>query len=221
NRAIGGELLEKSVSIRKPPGCSGSIIGDVASRYMVPEIERVAIAHIQDPNPNVAANAVNMLGDKGSPATEQLLWDRLEKWHATWAGRAEELRNDERNDGETSLEAALVQALGTGQAWFAGRDKLARLSNLCLSPIGCEWVQAMVAQLSDPPVIKLIVQPRGMQSASVNQYGLDSLDSLRQKLSQFPKGTAFKWAVEGPAEDAAPVLAEIRAFLKNHGMTLR
>jgi hypothetical protein len=220
NAAIGTELLEKALAM-KQGGCNGRTIADVASRQMAPELERVATKHIDDPNPYVAAAAADMLRDKGSPTVEQLLWDRLEKWHATWAAHAEELQDDQKNVGETELEAALVRALGSGTAWFAGRDKLTRLSNLCLSPQGCEWVQAMVGESSDPPIIKLIVQPGGMQSAYVNQYSLTSLKSLEQKLSQFPKDTEFKWTVEGPTDDAAPIIAELRAFLNGHGMTLR
>jgi hypothetical protein len=220
NAAIGAELLEKALAM-KQGGCNGRTIADVASRQMAPELERVATKHIDDPNPYVAAAAADMLRDKGSPAVEQLLWDRLEKWHATWAAHAEELQDNRKDAGETELEAALVWALGSGTAWFAGRDKLTRLSNLCLSPQGCQWVLAMVGQFCDPPIIKLIVQPGGMQSAYINQYSLTSLNSLEQKLSQFPKGTEFKWTVAGPADAAAPIVAELRAFLNGRGMTLR
>jgi len=54
----------------------------------------------------------------------------------------------------------------------------------------------------------------------VNQYQLDSLDSLHQKLIQFPKGTVFEWAIMD-AKDGAPILAQIQAFLAEHGMTIR
>ena len=61
----------------------------------------------------------------------------------------------------------------------------------------------------------------GHYSATVNQYQLDSLDSLHQKLIQFPKGTVFEWTFTDDAKDDTPILAQIQALLAEHGMTIR
>ena len=56
--------------------------------------------------------------------------------------------------------------------------------------------------------------------ASVAQYQLDSIDSLKRKLAQFPEGAIFTWSFGGEAKEGASVLADLRAFLKAHGMTI-
>ena len=57
----------------------------------------------------------------------------------------------------------------------------------------------------------------------VLQYHLNSLDSLRKKLSQFPLGSSFVWS-EGsatPSAEAVKNFVEPSQFLKAHGMSLR
>lgn len=223
--AAGAEVLDKALAARKTTRCYTSTLSDVASRNMTPEVERTAIAHLDDQDLEVASNATVTLGRYGSAAAEQPLWDRLEKWHSKWAGRAGELPNGYgsglRNGLETGLEAALIEALASAQAWFAGPEKLERLAKLCVSSASCRRLQDINTECSDAPVINIFVQAEGRYSASVNQYQLDSLDALKHKLAQFPTGTTFKWAFGGEPKDAAPVLADIRTFLDEHGMEIR
>lgn len=56
---------------------------------------------------------------------------------------------------------------------------------------------------------------------SVAQYQTDSLDALKQKLVQFPQGAVFTWSFGGDEKEGAAVLADLRAFLKGRGMTIR
>lgn len=226
--ASGAELLSKALASRKATGCFVTTLSEV-ERHLTPEIRHdvatQVVPYLDDPNLEVASDAAGTLGRYGSAEAEQPLWDRLRKWHSAWAGRASELPagygSALKNGLETQLEMMLTQALATGQAWFAGPDKLNRLASLCVSAGGCQQVKQMFAQCADPPVITVFPQSEGQRSAMVNQYHLDSLDSLKQKLVQFPPGTAFKWAFEGEAKDGASLLADIRAFLKEHDMTVR
>jgi hypothetical protein len=192
---------------------------------MTPEIEQEAVAHLDDPDVEVVASAVTTLGRYGSAEAEQPLWDRLRKWHSAWASRSSELPDGYgpglKNGLETGLELALMEALGTGQGWFAGSEELGKLASLCLSADGCRKPQEMMAQYSATPVINVFSGNEGHYSATVNQYQLDSLDSLKQKLTQFPKGTVFDWAFADDVKDGAPILAQIQAFLAEHGMTIR
>ena len=221
--ASGAELLSKALAARK--GCYKTVLGEVACRQMAPEIEQEAVAHLDDPDVEVAASAVATLRRYGSAEAEQPLWDRLRKWHSAWANRPSELPDGYgpglKNGLETALELALMEALGTGQGWFAGPEKLAKLASLCVSPGGCQNAQGLSAQYSATPVITVLPGYEGHYSATVNQYHLDSLDSLKQKLIQFPKGTVFEWTFTDDAKDGAPILAQIQALLAEHGMTIR
>ena len=78
-----------------------------------------------------------------------------------------------------------------------------------------------MAQCSGTPRITVSPAYEGHYSATVNQYQLDSLDSLKQKLIQFPRGTIFEWVFADDVKDGTPILAEIRGFLAEYGMTIR
>jgi hypothetical protein len=60
------------------------------------------------------------------------------------------------------------------------------------------------------------------QHFQVLQYETDSLKSLKEKLSQFTKGSAFIWASSGaPAsEDEKKIFKELSEFLASQGMKL-
>jgi hypothetical protein len=218
----GAALLEECLGAHN--NCSAMVLSEVASRHMTLEIEHLAVAHLDDSDPQVAAGAAATLGRYGSAEAEQPLWDRLEKWHAGWAGRVSELPNGSgpalQNGLETTLEQALINALGAGQAWFAGPRELVRLSRLCVSSGGCQRVKEITEGAEATPSINvygLAPDYRG----SVAQYQTDSLDALKQKLAQFPQGTVFTWSFGGDEKEGAAVLADLRAFLKARGMTIR
>ena len=221
-------MLEKALAARGTTRCYTMTLGEVARRHMTPEIERVAVGHLDDQDLEVATSAAATLGRYGLAAAEQPLWDRMKEWHSAWVGRAGELPNGSgsglRNGLETALEMSLIEALASGQAWFAGPEKLAKLASLCVSRDGCRRVQDIIRQSSDTPVINVFPQSEGRYSALVNQYqldSLDSLDSLKEKLAQFPKGTVFMWSFGGDAKQCERILAEIRTFLNEHGMRIR
>jgi hypothetical protein len=56
----------------------------------------------------------------------------------------------------------------------------------------------------------------------VLQYHLESLDALRNKLSQFPLGSSFIWseASATPSAESAKNFVELSHFLEAHGMSL-
>jgi hypothetical protein len=191
---------------------------------MTLEIERLAIVHLGDPDFQVAASAAATLGRYGSAEAEQPLWERLENWHARWADRASALPNGFgiglQNGLETALERSLIDALGSGQAWFAGSGELERLSRLCVSTGGCQRVNEITVEAEATPNINVYGSGEDYH-ASVAQYQADSIDLLKQKLAQFPQGTTFTWSFGGEEKEGASILADLRAFLKGHGMTIR
>ena len=83
----GASLLEERLGAHN--NCSATVLSEVASRHMTPEIEHLAIAYFGDSDPQVAAGAAATLGRYGSAEAEQALWDRLEEWHAGVGGQGE------------------------------------------------------------------------------------------------------------------------------------
>jgi hypothetical protein len=218
----GATMLDEGLTGHK--GCSLVALSEVASRQMTPEIEQLAIAHLNDSDPQVAASVAATLGRNGSVEVEQPLWDRLGKWHARWAGQANELPNGSggalQNGLETTLESSLIEALGSGEAWFAGPDELGRLARLCVSTGGCQRVQEIARGATAAPNIN-VYGSEPSYHASVAQYQVNSIESLKRKLAQFPEGTIFTWSFSGDEKDGGSVLTDLRAFLKGHSMTIR
>jgi hypothetical protein len=217
----GAAMLDERLSAHN--GCSVMALSEVASRQMTPEIERLAIAYLGDSDALWAASAATTLGRYGSVEAEQPLWNRLEKWHARWAGHASELPNGFgsalQNGLETALESSLIEALGSGQAWFAGPDELGRLARLCVSSGGCQRVQEIATEAETAPNINVYGSEPNYH-ASVAQYQVDSIDSLKRKLAQFPEGTIFTWSFSGDEKEGASILADLGLFLKGYGMTI-
>ena len=64
-----------------------------------------------------------------------------------------------------------------------------------------------------------------LSRASVAHYGMKSLDSLKQRLLQFPKGTVFTLKTTttrgGEASNPQAALQQIKNFLEEHGMKLK
>ena len=221
--ARGAAMLEECLGAHN--GCSLGALAKVAAGQMTPEIQRLAAAHLGDADSQASAAAATVLGRYGSAEVEQLLWERLEQWHARWAGRASELPNGYgvglQNGLETALELSLIGALGAGHAWFAGPAEVARLARLCVSTGGCQRVSALAASAEEATHLINVYGFEPDYHASVAQYEVDSIDSLKQKLAQFPEGASFTWSFAGNEAQGASILADLRAFLKSHGMTIR
>ncbi len=72
-------------------GCYTVALRDVAKLRMTPGVEALAVAHLDDPDPQVVINAAETLGRYGSPASAQALRAQFDRWHRAWEGRQDEL----------------------------------------------------------------------------------------------------------------------------------
>lgn len=224
--AYGAEVLEQSLTARKETGCYKSEFGSVALLYSSPELEKIAAAHLDDPEFEVAIQAASVLGQYGSAAAEQNLMNRLEQWHAQWNGREKEVQPQIENGtvaGEPAeLEKEIVGALVYASAWIADPEKLNRIRQLCLTPSGRSEVDRALSDWNDHSIKPTFGSiDNSLQHISVAQYTSESIKSLKRKLVQFPKRTAFVWK---PANSGGPdeeqLFNELKAFLNQHDMKL-
>jgi hypothetical protein len=218
----GAQLLEKALAARDETPCYTLVLAWVARRRFSPEVEQSAIAHLDDPDLEVAANAAGTLGAYGSPAAEQPLWDRLQKWHQAWAGRAAELPNGVgsvfTNGLQTQLEMALVNALATAKSWFTGPEMLQRIKALCVSQLARGQVDNMPNTLSSTPLIGVNTFGDGNFAGDVYQYQADSVKALEEKLAQFPSGTMFSVQLNGSdPQELKRILNELQSVTEEHG----
>jgi hypothetical protein len=223
--AFGLEALKQALAARKDTGCYRSELANVAQLYWHPEMEQLALAHLDDRNAEVIAQAATVLGEHGSAASEQFLWDAMERWHERYNGRESQLRADmKKNDAlvdPSMVESYLLRAVGAARAWLTDAQGLKKLRELCVTEQGQQQAAQMLDQWGTNIVITFSLEDDGVESASIAQYQLPTLAALKDKLAQFPRGTTFTWnPIYGEGKAGARVFTELQAYLNEHGMKL-
>lgn len=216
--------VEKSIAKRRKKGseCTGGLLSTVAQIHYDPALEPIALRLLEDSDLSVAGDAASMLSDFGSAEVESVLWRRYEKWSQRWAGREREL-NISRRPGDEDVRSfelgfgkGLFEAIATGQAWFADEAKLRRLKSVNKVQ-SIEFAADRYLERWKGPRLYLDLSTGRPFRATVVQYTSSSTRGLKDKLGQFPSGTKFTLFL-GRGERES--IAEVRAFLESHGMSL-
>lgn len=229
----GAALLSQALAARgaSDTRCWTSVVADVAALHDGPELERAAVETLSDPSAEAAAEAAQVLAAHGSPAAEDALWRRLERWHEEWRPRAGELRGvrarrpvspaDEATlEAQAHLEYFLMSALVHGRAWVADPEKLKRLRDLCLTDAARGQVQNWLDNWDTAVNVFFDQHGRTSQLFSVAHYQFRTFDALKDKLARFPAGTTFFWRPDERPE-ARRLHAELRSYLEGKGMKLQ
>lgn len=220
--SVGGEYLNKALAARGEgfTQCYKDLLRSVAKLHMSAEVEEVATAALDDEDYQVVLQAAKVLAEYGSAEAEKALWRRMEKWHELNRSKqtVEELGPD-----QVAIEAALREALTSGHAWLSDPEKLKRLRELCLTGTRRNEVDEKIRGWNNQ--IHVSLNSHGDESITiwVANCELRSLDSLKAKLLQFPKGTVFKYktaARRGDEDQSEEVFQQIKNFVKEHGMDL-
>jgi hypothetical protein len=228
--ALARPRIEEAVAARGKDfsACNHGLFQSISEIQYDPTLEDIGIRSLDDPDPQVAETAATMLGKFGSPAAESALWQRYASWSAEWAGRESELdltfaeHSDDRIY-QLGLGYNLMQALATATSWLSDESKLQRLAQLTRVRRVHEQLDGYMKIWRDPPLTISFNHnspPLGFD-ARVAQYEFHSMDTLKEKLTQFPSGTKFLLSTP-PIESSAngQSLAELRAFLSGHGMAV-
>jgi hypothetical protein len=196
-------LIERAIAARGPQSnaCRHSIFTEIGALQSDPALEHLAVKSLNDQDPEVSNNAAVYLGNFGSPAAEQPLWDRYEAWSREWNGRDKDLQfvhgAENPNVWQAALGEDLARALASGFGWLSDEGKLRRIEALAVGANITQNVQnAQKAWLERPVTIKCSptdFSPTPL-SCNVAQYELHSTKALETKLSQFPHGTKFAWS---------------------------
>jgi hypothetical protein len=221
--AYGARLVEKAQASRKQTGCYSFVLQGVAPRHMNREFEEVATAALDDADSLVVVDAAQVLGGFGSAAARDSLLHRFERWHEEWAGRAKELSALDDKDIAASpsrAEAALLHALATAPAWLADSSMLERLRSLCVTESCVREAESLRGQFGTSVTV-FFAGGEVVSDVSVAQYNSISWTALKEKLLQFPEGTAFEWNSDAPGTEAeARAFAELKEHLEKAGMKL-
>jgi hypothetical protein len=201
-------LIEHAIEARGQDSnaCRHTLFMELGGKHESPVLEEVAVRSLNDPDPEVAANAAAYLGRYGSEAAEQPLWTRYIAWNRQWLGREKDLRitsgaGENPNVWEANLGQALANALAQGNGWFCDDAKLNRALDLAVS----EYVRSTVESARREASGRSIQFSRGLPNQpgwfSLAQYDQLTLEQLRKKLQQFPSGEVVHWA--SPEEEKA------------------
>jgi hypothetical protein len=203
--------------------CNRSLLVEVAALHNDPLLQDMAIAALNDSDPQVAENAATYLGRFGTPSTEAALWTRLASWNSQWKGREAELQYipGESMEGvyQAGLGSNLIDAIATARTWVASETDLERLLDLSVTADQRQHVMQMLdAWRRQPKTIEYI--PLGKGQFRIAQYQATSLQTAIEKLTQFPGGSQFVWAGNSTDESESRAFTELKKAVETNGITL-
>jgi hypothetical protein len=208
-------------------GCNHSLFVEVGKLHSDPVLEQIAYRSLWDDDAQVAANAASFLGQFGSAAAEEHLWERFERWSNEWHGREAELKflfgEQNPNQEQAGLGRNLAQSLATGQAWLADGTKLQKITQFSVQQDMRQQYEHMSDAWKENWSIACFGSLGGAPShCAILQYTDLSFERLKEKLSQFPRGSAFKWfdSVQPKGSNQDALYNDLSRFLGEHGMTL-
>ena len=199
-------LIERAIEARgeESNACRHSVFMDLGSRHSGSIIEELAIKALNDPDLEVATNAVTYLGRHGSETAELPLWTRYIAWSRKWLGHERELRfefgaREEANLWEANLGPALATALARGNGWFADQARLRSILDLAVGKDVHSVVESALKSASDRSIQFFRGSSDRPAWFAFGQYDQLTLEQLRRKLAHFPPGTRFTWPAARPS----------------------
>lgn len=190
-------LLQRAVTARGTgsTACNRSIFQDVAMYTSDPVITDVAITAVNDPDPQVAMDALIYLMYYGDKRAKEPIWNRYLQWTEEWTNKAAEL--EARTPGDMAgnweqrgLGENLATALIANQGWLADKELIAQVLNHCVGEQMCTKLKQLAASANQPYYVRLYRYGR-TENHTIAQYSEKSEALLQAKLTQFPSGTTF------------------------------
>ncbi|MEY2493757.1 MAG: hypothetical protein QOJ45_249 [Verrucomicrobiota bacterium] len=228
NPQLARPRIEKAIAARGGgfSACNHRLFTALSAVHYDPMLEELGLHILDDPDPEVAADAATMLGRFGSPEAEPALSRRYQRWSKQWVGHESELSftpvdAPDHRLNQLELGRHLLEALATGRNWLTDRTKLQSLSGLSSVRDIQQQLDRYLRSWDEQPLTISFDLPPPRFHASVAQYYLDSMEDLKNKLSQFPSGTKF--AISTTQDDPAAGderVSEIRTFLSSHAMSV-
>ena len=121
--------------------CNHSVFQDIARYATDPILIEAAIEALNDPDPEVANDALIYLMDFGDKSARQTVWNRYLEWSEKWQGHADLLdRRDAGSSGDwqqAALGQNLARTLLASQGWLADPDLISQVVGRCVGELMC------------------------------------------------------------------------------------
>lgn len=198
--------LTAALAMRNGTGCYRTQLSNLGEYVRMPQVEKVAMQQLDDPQPAVASDAAGALQRYGSPKAENALWARLEKFHQQWKDKPDELLHPQPNsfvyDRDSGLELALVQGILLGQSWFADVETIRRLKDLSSPAMQSELNGALQMLRGGEFALNMNWWPEDTLDYTLGWYSGKGMASFREKLGQFPPGSHFRAVATKAVQEA-------------------
>jgi hypothetical protein len=128
--AWGEHVLRDLLAERSYPGgrCWMGILGQTAAYYVSPEWEKIAVLALHDETVIVKADAVRALGQHGSAASEEAVWDTFRYWHGWWKDKRAEMNEENRR-----FELVFLESIAHAKNWDITAGDLEKVRGLCIT----------------------------------------------------------------------------------------
>lgn len=180
---------------------------DYARILMSPGLEDAAVRGLSDAEPSVRDSAANLLKYAISARPKTHLLDALKSFQR-FPSNYSELE-----------EQTYVNVLLASNGWIVTAKELREIEKSCMSE-NCRYAVKLARERFLKPIDITVESDGNPPLAWVGPYELSSLEVLKSKILQFPRGTRFRldrteqiWVTEQKPES-------IRAFLQKAGMKI-
>lgn len=216
--------LEQAMAARGKgfTACNHFLLPQVAAMHNDIMLQDIATKSLDDPDPQVVGSAATYLQQFGRASTEDVLWVHLIAWSERWKGRDKEFHYvpGQNMDGvyEAGAGSKLEEALATGHAWLADETKLRRLVDLSVAQGQRRQAEQFVRAWQTRPW-SIVFIPLGAGQFQIAQFHEASIESAKEKLLQFPRGSTFQWLASGQ-DGEEKAFEEMSRFAMEHGLKL-
>lgn len=197
------------------PPCALSYFERTPQIASGPVLEQHMAAFLMHRDVRVKKTAAKSLGQFGSSNALAPLWAAFGYFHEYWDGKPAELA---KNGEGVLLETELRNAIARGNHWLATESDLRAIETLCISQRCLYETQQDLRAWRGPLHLVLMSQPGGIRGTIAQYYGIATMEGIKEKLGQFPKGTQFLLTTSGVGLEQAAT--ELRTYAAERGLTL-
>jgi hypothetical protein len=224
NPGKGAQFLRSALQQRSTDHCRTQMLSRLAETRMSRAVEDAALASLRDPEPLMVIDALNVLQQYGSITSKRPLLQHFRQWQATWESRPTEFANSPWQI--KNLDVSYLNALGAAQAWLSSKEELETLSKLCVNKECKDLADRAVGSWNETRFLITFRDPVSDETAESfgigNWYHPGSIDRLKQKMTQYPKGSVFMLDSRFKEKRRAKrVYGELRPWALRHGFDLR
>jgi hypothetical protein len=203
------------------PNCT---LQHLASLYWSPAIESAELAQLDSSNPSDVQLALQVLEANASPAARPIILHHFQAWNATYSSKAKagSLSQVPAEPG-AQLERSYLYTLISAYGWISSREEIEEYGKLCLTSDCRNQAQSIALRpINEPIFIQIEPESSAPVSFSVGLCrSVGDMKRLKGKISQYPKGTAFR--LDAHAHTAAAIdetVATLGPWITAHGYQL-